>query len=59
MDDKIHDHSSSNGSGMEKEYREKESREEAETFEKREELARGIFDIDAFQNVSGTPSSLL
>lgn len=53
MRDKIDKHLNDNEPGGEQEHKEFEHQEQADTFEKREKTARGIFDFDAQQTVSG------
>lgn len=53
MADKIDNHSNDHGLGGEQEHKEYEYQEQANAFKNREKTARGIFDFDAQQTVSG------
>lgn len=53
MDDKIDSHLVDHGSSKNTEHKEYGNQEQADAFEAREKTARGIFDLNAKQTVSG------
>lgn len=53
MDNKIDAHSVDHASSTEKDHKDSSDAVQAETFEKREQTARGIFDFEGEQTLSG------